>query len=150
MPSVQRNDFTMRIDEFIKLQNEQPKKRARSKEEHNIQASCVQWFRMEFPEYEKLLFAIPNGGSRSAREGKSLKDEGVLAGVADLFLAVPNSKYHGCFIEMKTTKGRQQGNQKEFEFAVTAQRYDYQVCRSLSEFMGMVIGYLSNNNYEQK
>ena len=134
----------MKIDEFLKLQNQKPKKRARSKEEeHRIQTSCVQWFRLEFPEYRNLLFAVPNGGARSAREGKSLKDEGVLAGVSDLFLAVPNAQYHGYFIEMKTLKNKQQDNQKEFERAVTSKGYCYAVCHSLTEFMGTVIGYLN-------
>ena len=59
-------------------------------------------------EYYKLswigqhLIHIPNGGARSsAREGKSLKDMGVRAGVSDLFFAHPSKGYHGLWIELK-------------------------------------------------
>lgn len=135
----------MKWDELLAMQANQPKKRAHSREEeHRIQCACVQWFRMEFPKYRKLLFAVPNGGARSAREGKSLKDEGVLAGVADLFLSVPNKQFHGLYVELKTAKGKQQANQKEFEEAVKGQGYEYIVCHSFSEFMGTIVGYLRN------
>lgn len=117
-------------------------------EEHQIQVACVSWFRKEYTQYGRLLFAVPNGGKRDAFTGKTLKDEGALAGVADLFLAIPNSSYHGLFIEMKTPKGRQQDTQKEFEKAVTSQGYLYVVCRSLKEFICIISKYLSNGTQE--
>lgn len=112
-------------------------------EEHRIQVACVEWFRKEFPMYYRLLFAIPNGGKRDAFTGKTLKDEGALAGVADLFFAVSNRETHGLFIEMKTPKGRQQDTQKEFEEAVKKQGYGYVVCRSVEEFKKTIIKHLS-------
>lgn len=50
------------------------------------------------------MFHIPNGGKRDVRVARKLKLEGVKAGVPDIFLALPNGKYHGMFIEMKATK----------------------------------------------
>ena len=50
--------------------------------EHRLQVACVRWFRLQHPNV--LIFAIPNGGQRNVVTAKRLKDEGVVAGVADL------------------------------------------------------------------
>lgn len=55
----------------------------------------------------RWLFAIPNGGSRDIREAVRLKRQGVKAGVSDMFLPIPNSMYHGLFIELKVGKTKQ-------------------------------------------
>jgi len=44
----------------------------------------VSWFRRSYP--DTRIFAIPNGGSRSASQGASLKAEGVSPGLPDLFI----------------------------------------------------------------
>lgn len=110
--------------------------------ESNLQKTCVKWFRYQFPRYRNLLFAVPNGGARSAVTGAILKAEGVLAGVADLLLLVPNKKYHGLCIEMKTAKGRQSQSQKDWEKAVTLQGYKYIVVRSADQFVKEIMEYL--------
>jgi hypothetical protein len=51
--------------------------------EHLEQVRLVSWFRKTWPNV--LLFAVPNGGTRSASQGASLKAEGVVSGVPDLF-----------------------------------------------------------------
>ena len=133
-------------------------------EEHNIQAACVRWFNLQWPQYRGLLFAIPNGGARSKATAGKLKAEGVVAGVSDLILLVPKNTnpsveeygtvtleidgqipeiwYHGLCIEMKTAKGRQSPEQKEWQKKVEEFGYKYEVCRSLDEFMAVVNGYL--------
>ena len=80
-----------------------PRNTPRRHLESMLQQSCVRWFRLVYPEYALRLFAIPNGGQRGKAEAARLKCEGVLAGVPDLFLAVPNQDHnaHGLFIEMK-------------------------------------------------
>ena len=110
--------------------------------ESRIQQGCVRWFRLQYPKYAGLLYAIPNGGYRNAVTGAILKAEGALAGVADLFLSVPNRYYHGFYIEMKKPKGRQQESQKAFQKAVEEQSYKYSLCYSLDEFMQLINGYL--------
>lgn len=104
--------------------------------EHRLQSACVKWFRYQYPQYSRLLFAIPNGGARNAATGRKLKEEGVVAGVADLFLSVPgNDGSHGLYIEMKTLEGRQSDVQKQFQYDVEKQGYKYIVCRSVEEFV---------------
>ena len=109
-----------------------------------MQCACVRWFRLAHHKIASLLFAVPNGGARSAITGAILKAEGVTKGVADLLLLVPNSQFHGLCIEMKTKQGHQSPSQKEWQCAVEAQGYKYIVVRSLDQFMGDVTRYLTN------
>lgn len=111
--------------------------------ESNLQKSCVMWFRVQYPRLRSLLFAVPNGGARSAVTGAILKSEGVLAGVADLLLLVPSKSHHGLCIEMKTAKGRQTATQKQWAEAVTLQGYKYIVCRSFTDFVEQINDYLN-------
>jgi len=48
---------------------------------------------------------------------------------------------------MKTPKGRQQPNQKEFEKKVIAEGYGYAMPRSLDEFIKIVNNYLEKGEY---
>jgi hypothetical protein len=80
------------------------------KSEHQEQVSFIhaakKLFRASGDDYLiPLLFAIPNGGKRDARTAGSLKQEGVRAGVPDLFFAHPSKSAYGLFIEMKKTSG---------------------------------------------
>ncbi len=65
------------------------------------QAELVNWARKKgLP-----LISIPNSGKRSLWQGQKEKAMGLTVGVSDLFLAMPNHKYHGYWIEMKA-KGK--------------------------------------------
>jgi len=133
----------MRFDEFRKRSNNSVRKPP-SDEEHRIQAACVRWFRLKYPHLAARLFAVPNGGRRDGITGARLKEEGVLAGVADLILLVPNAKYHALLIEMKTPKGRQSDSQRAWQRAVAGNEYYlYVICRSLEEFMKKIEEYLN-------
>lgn len=66
--------------------------------EHEEQREFVRWFRQSYPSVR--IFAIPNGGSRSQREGGRLKLEGVSAGVPDLYIPACRA-----WLEMKRQKG---------------------------------------------
>ena len=104
-----------------------------SHEESNIQIACIKYFRLQYPEY--LCFSVPNGGIRTQKNARILKAEGLLAGVADLIIVLPNKVL---FIEIKTEKGRQQQTQKDFQNKVEALEHDYYVCRSFDEFVQTV------------
>lgn len=132
----------MKFDELKKLERKVWKKP--DDEEHRIQCECVRAFRYKYPKLRHNLFAVPNGSRRDKITGARLKAEGVLAGVADLILLVPNARYHALLIEMKTPKGRQSESQRAWQRAVAGNDdYLYVVCRSLEEFMKKIEEYLN-------
>ena len=109
-------------------------------EESTLQIGCVRWFRYQYPKL--TLFAIPNGGNRNLITAMTMKREGVLAGVADLFLAYPSKGSHGLWIEMKTSKGRQSPEQKHFQTDMEKHGYKYVVCRSFQDFKEEIENYI--------
>ena len=62
------------------------------------------WAKGKYPALE-LLYHIPNGGSRNPIEARHLKEQGVMPGVPDICLPVPNVKYTALYIELKRRKG---------------------------------------------
>lgn len=114
--------------------------------EHDMQVSCVKWFRSQYKPLSQLLFAVPNGSLRNKVIARKLKAEGVISGVADLMLAVPGENSHGLFIEMKNGKANNQSSaQKEWEKQITAQGYKYALCRSLEDFIELINKYLRHD-----
>lgn len=119
--------------------------------EHYIQESCVGWFNIQYPQLRGLLFAVPNGGARNLATGRRLKDEGVVAGVADLLFLYPHfglthqTTFWGLCIEMKSPKGYQSPSQKAWQKLVEAQGYKYVVCHSLDEFMATINEYIQKD-----
>ena len=100
--------------------------------EHNLQVAVVQYLRIN----HVFCFAIPNGGRRDATTGAMLKKEGVLAGVADLEIIMPNRVI---FVELKNGKaGRQSGEQKWFEREVKCRGIEYYVWRSMDDCVAFV------------
>ena len=65
-----------------------------------------------------LIFAIPNGANLKkdknghSSEGGKLVKEGLRKGVPDLFLPVPQTRYHGLWIEMKAPEVRHHNTNK--------------------------------------
>lgn len=110
--------------------------------ESQLQQNCIRWFRLQYPKYGRLLFAVPNGHKRNIVTAVKLKKEGVVAGVSDLILLVPNYTYHGLCIEMKIGKGKQTESQKEFQSDVEQMGYKYSVCRTLDEFTNLINNYI--------
>lgn len=66
--------------------------------EHLEQVRLVSWFRRSYPGVR--IFAIPNGGLRSASQGAALKASGTVAGVPDLCVPAWN-----LWIELKREAG---------------------------------------------
>lgn len=134
----------MTFDEMMELQKKAKTRRKPRDEEHRLQAACVRWFRLQYPKMKHNLFAVPNGGKRDAITGAKLKEEGALAGVADLILLKSNRFYGALLIEMKTKTGRQSDSQKEWEQKIINDGYKYAVIRSIEEFKQVIKEYLKD------
>jgi hypothetical protein len=109
--------------------------------ESKLQSACVTWFRTQYP--RTVIFAIPNGGNRTAITGAILKREGAMAGVADLFVMKANPLFAGLFIEMKAGNGKASEAQEAFGQEAIVAGYAYYVCRSFDEFTSTVKTYMS-------
>ena len=136
--------FRQTFDQMLARQNIQKPRRHPQEKEHHLQTSCVNWFRYQYPQYRHNLFAVPNGGRRDKVTGAKMKEEGVLAGVADLILLKSNAQYGALLIEMKDQKGRQSESQKEWQQLIEADGYKYVICRSFEDFVREVASYLSS------
>ena len=109
--------------------------------EHTEQVKLVQRVRAFYP--DTIIAAIPNGGDRTASELVRLHQEGVLAGMPDLCVLEACGGFHGLFIEMKTTTGRQSNGQKALQLALNAKGYLCVVARSADEGFETIKRYLN-------
>lgn len=131
------------LQELLNQQAVKPARKRHNDEEHRIQCSYVRWFALKYPKLKERLFAVPNGGRRDAITAAKLKAEGVVAGVADLILLLPNRYYGALLIETKTAKGKQSQAQRQWQKLITERgEYRYIVCRSLDEFISEVEDYI--------
>lgn len=133
-------------DDFIKrlIAQSAPKQhRPVNREEQTLQTECVRWFRLQYRQYEKLLFSIPNGYYKSRITAIKAKAEGLTAGVADLCLAIPRGGYGALYIEMKQKGNYQQPNQKAWQSECERVGNKYVVCKSIYEFMREINAYMS-------
>jgi len=76
-------------------------KRHRKSKEHIEQVKFVGYIKLFHPEY--IIFSVPNGASVSAAQRIKLAQEGLTAGVPDLFVVSPGGRWMG--VEMKRDKG---------------------------------------------
>ena len=108
--------------------------------EHEIQVTCINWFRLAYPKF--LIFAIPNGGQRNVIVASKLKAEGVVSGIPDLHIPIAKKGFHGLYIEMKAGNNKPSPNQITIMDKLRNEGYKCVVCWNLDEFMKEVIHYL--------
>ena len=117
----------------------------RNKEEEILQTACITWFDYQYPHLSKLLFAVPNGGSRHKIEAKNLKKQGVRSGVSDLIFLYPSFRFSFLCIEFKTIKGKQSDEQKEFQELVDKRTDGYYIIiRSFEDFKNIIEEHIAN------
>lgn len=104
--------------------------------ESHLQRACKRWFNLQYPRLAPLLFAVPNGGRRSAREAAIMKAEGIVAGVADMLLLAPSGRV--LCLELKTPTGRQSEAQRLWQQAAEGAGYRYVVVRSFDDFRAAI------------
>ena len=119
--------------------------------EHDEQTalfSLIAKYEAQYPELG-LAFAIPNGGHRHVSVASKLKQEGVKAGVPDIFLPVMRYEgwehdvpYGGLFIELKYGKNRCQPSQTAWHVKLHNAGYKVVVCYGWQEAWDAICGYL--------
>lgn len=101
----------------------------------------AEFFSCKYPVL-KMLYHIPNGGSRNKIEAANLKKQGVKSGVSDICLPVPSGKYHGLYIEMKYGKNTPTDNQTKWLKNLSEQGYAIKVCYNWEDAAKVICRYL--------
>jgi len=128
-------------------------------QESFIQQGAVQWFRLQFPTYWRLLIKVPNEAKRDMKlvrrkdgsyryvcpSAQRAKAEGMVKGAADMLLLVPRGGYGALAIEFKTPKGKVDDDQKVWLQEFEAAGNKSCVCRSVEDFIDMVTLYMNGN-----
>lgn len=110
-----------------------------------LQQACVTWFNMQHCDLHGLLFSSLNGMRTTPTQARTAKAEGMIAGAADLMLAVAKHGYHGLFIELKNgSRGRQSEAQKQWQSKIEAQGYRYIIVRDFYTFRRAIESYLND------
>ena len=106
--------------------------------EHAEQALVVQWFRLQYKGV--WIHSTPNGASLTggAVAWQKLKDEGCVAGVADLFVPA-----WGLWIEMKDKKGGTWlDSQKIFKAEMEKIGHTYLLCNGFDDAKNKILEFL--------
>lgn len=90
-----------------------------------------------------VMFAIPNGGKRNKITAKLMKDEGVMAGVPDMFFPSARGGWFGLWVELKRVKGGTVSNaQKEVMALLRSRNYKCIVCNGADEAIKAIDEYM--------
>lgn len=128
---------------YADLRNPPRSKKVHNNEEARIQTEFFDLIDIYFPNIpDKLIFAVPNGGSRHIREAANLKRQGVKPGVSDVIVLIPKKGFASLCIEFKTSKGKQSDEQKEFQNQAESCRSKYVIVRSASQAIEELRKYL--------
>ena len=118
-------------------------RKKKDNEEENIQCEFFKKVFIFFPKLpQKLLFAVPNGGSRNIIEAKNLKRQGVVSGVSDGILLIPKKGFASLCMEFKTKKGKQSKEQEEFQRQAELCHSKYVIVRSVAQAIEEMCKYL--------
>ena len=118
-------------------------KRVRNNEEEQIQSEFFRSVKFVFPQIpDKLLFAVPNGGSRNKIEAVNLKRQGVKSGISDVILLIPRGGFSALCLEFKAKTGIQSAEQKEFQIQAENNGNKYVIVRSTAQAIEEVRNYL--------
>lgn len=123
-----------------------PKAKAQKQTESKSQQEVVRWWRDNCCEWQldaELLFAIPNQARRSRANASRMLAEGLLAGVPDLFAAVPRGDCAGLFIEMKASGGKLSENQRLMLARLTKAGYATLVAYSATDAIHAIKAYMN-------
>lgn len=119
-------------DEELQPLHTIPIKKPEAKQQARLVAALRRkWSTIADLNQRPIVFAVPNGGSRDAREGANLKTQGVLAGIPDLGILCPGGRT--VWIEMKAEGGRVSAMQVSLHPHISALGFDMIVAYSAEE-----------------
>lgn len=123
---------------------ERKQHRAKNTTEHVEQTALFQWAFYNSRKHPELnnLYAIPNGAYVHIKTAKKLQQEGLKAGVPDIFLAVPKGGYHGLYVEMKVAYNKPRIEQIDWINRLTKSGYVCAVCWSYEDAKEVILEYL--------
>ncbi len=120
-----------------------------------VMKQVEQLFLMRWPEYtvtlqdskkrltqSSVVYHTPNGGQRPKKTGRDLKKSGTKSGIADLIIPIPNKHYSQLWLELKTPKGRQLPNQRQWELICPKLKIKYIICRSAQSVIDEILTYM--------
>lgn len=115
--------------------------------EREEQAALVEWFRLQYPQYNKAIRLSLNGvafrnGKEAARRKAEAKKQGLTIGESDLMFTVARGGYHGLCIEMKSENGRLSEDQSEYLGFMREMGYAAFCCKGAAEAIGVVREYM--------
>ena len=119
--------------------------------EADEQTTLFEWAELQSGRYPelKLLYHVPNGGSRNKIEAARLQAQGVKAGVPDLCLPVARGGNHGLYIELKRQRGgRISEEQVRWIEELMKQGYSAAICRGWQEAARTIVEYLQQKTEE--
>lgn len=109
------------------------------------QTALFQWAEYnsrKIPEL-RMMYHIPNGGSRNKIEAVHLKAQGVKSGVPDICLPIARGKSHGLYIELKRQSGGTiSEHQKKWITALNNQGYKAVICKGWQDAAETIKKYL--------
>lgn len=105
-------------------------------DEFKIQHESFKWYHNNFKEYRKLLFAIPNGGTRNLIEASRMKMTGTTKGIPDMIFTIDQKTF---YFEFKTKKGILSPEQKETILKLKKNGFPVYIIRSIEQFKRIFI-----------
>jgi len=148
----------------------QPRKKLK-RTEHEEQVALFERASREIENYPELslMFAIPNGaklpytrkedGTRYSRQGVIMKQEGLRAGVPDIFLPAPvvfrtaggkRHQWHGLFVEMKVGRRKPTNEQEEWLYHLRQMGYAVVVAYGAQQAWEAITAYLEGRLQAQE
>jgi len=124
--------------------------------ETDIQCAYFEYVRFHYPELP--IFSNPNGAKVAHKkaldksgkrieispERKKLVKEGLMSGVADVFISVARKGLHGLYLEFKRPGEEQRFSQKVFEKMVVKQGYGYLVVDDATKAFNITRKYIGD------
>lgn len=112
------------------------------------QAELFKWAMLARQKYKELelMYHVPNGGRREAKEGAALKRQGVKAGVPDICLPVGKDGFFGLYIELKVGKNKTSPMQDIWIKRLQDMNYKVEVCYGWIEAREVIETYLGEED----